>query len=304
VCEQMASAARIHVAEKGRDPRRYALLATGGAAPGHACRVAAKLGLTRVICPPGAGVASTFGLLVAPPKVDLVASYVARLDELDFARLEKLYESMSADAIAQLAAVGVARDDVTFERRADMRYVGQGFEIVVPLPENAFGGTEWGRVGNTRGKVFSDTTQLHATSHALRPRATVVASFREAFERAYLDAYARLIPGAPIETLTWRLTALGPTPRAAFLDGDATTSGDARTALKRERSAWFPEFEEFRPVPVYDRYRLRPGASFVGPAIVEERESTVVVIPGATCRVDAHGSLVIDLGGNAPRETA
>ena len=264
VCEQMASAARIHVAEKGRDPRRYALLATGGAAPGHACRVAAKLGLRRVICPPSAGVASTFGLLVAPPKVDLVSSYVARLDELDLPRVEKLYESMAADALAQLAAVGVAADQVVFERRADMRYVGQGFEIVVPLPSGPFGAGEGG-------------------------------ALRAAFEAAYVDAYARLIPGAPVEALTWRLTALGPAPRAAFLTAaNATQAGDAR---KGERGAWFPEFEEFRPVPVYDRYRLASGTTIAGPAIVEERESTVVVVPGSTARVDPYGSLVIDLGG-------
>jgi N-methylhydantoinase A len=259
ICEQMAAAARVHVAEKGRDPRRYALLATGGAAPGHACRVAAKLGLSRVICPPGAGVASTFGLLVAPPKVDLVASYVVRLDELDRARLDKLYETMAADAVAQLAAVGVAADQVVFERRADMRYVGQGFEIVVPVPADA-----------------------------------EAAVLRAAFEAAYLDAYARLIPGAPIEALSWRLTALGPAPRAAFVAVDAPPAGDAR---KGRRRAWFPEFEAFRDVDVYDRYRLAPGARFDGPAIVEERESTVVVVPGARAALDAHGSLVIALGG-------
>jgi N-methylhydantoinase A len=268
VCEQMASAARIHVAEKGKDPRRYALLATGGAAPGHACRVAQKLGLTRVICPPGAGVASTFGLLVAPPKVDRVASYVSRLEELDFARVTTLYDGLAAEAVAELAGVGVGAKDVTFEVRADMRYVGQGFEIVVPL---------------SSGALAIDTLSVE--------------SLRAAYERAYLDAYARLIPGAPVEALSWRLTALGPAPPAAFLEsgsGEGATA-DAAVALKGERPAWFPEFEDYRAVPVYDRYRLRPGASFAGPAIVEERESTVVVVPGASCRVDAHVSLVIDL---------
>jgi N-methylhydantoinase A len=276
VCEQMASAARIHVAEKGKDPRRYALLATGGAAPGHACRVAQKLGLARVICPPGAGVASTYGLLVAPPKVDRVASYVSRLEELDFARVATLYDGLAADAVAELSRVGVAAKDVTFEVRADLRYVGQGFEIVVPL---------------SSGELAIGTLSVD--------------SLRAAFERSYLEAYARLIPGAPVEALSWRLTALGPAPRAAFLEnGAGDAAGDAAMALKGERPAWFPEFEDYRAVPVYDRYRLRPGASFAGPAIVEERESTVVVVPGATCRVDAHGSLVIDLTGGpemAPR---
>jgi N-methylhydantoinase A len=310
VCEQMASAARIHVAEKGKDPRRYALLATGGAAPGHACRVAAKLGLSRVICPPGAGVASTFGLLVAPPKVDRQTSWVTRLDEIDWARLESLWTVMADDAVRELEAVGVARGDVVFERRADMRYVGQGFEIAVRLPAGP-----WGP---------DDAVPL-----------------RTCFDTAYLDAYARLIPGAPVEALTWRLTALGPMPAPTFLASDpdgapmrgaeraaphgtasrprgaappptspgledasepsmVTAGGGpaAEAALKGQRQAYFPESGGFTDVDVYDRYGLLPGAEFHGPAIVEERESTVVVVPGAVARVDQHGSLIVELGGH------
>ena len=278
VCEQMASAARIHIAEKGKDPRRYSLLTTGGAGPGHACRVAMKLGLPGVICPPGAGVASTFGLLVAPPKVDLVSSYVARLPEIDWSRVEKLYAAMSGEALPELGGVGVAAADVVFERRADMRYVGQGFEIVVPLPAGPWGPDD-------------------------------AATLRAAFDRTYVATYARLNEGGAVEVLSWRLTATGPRPPAGFLKSRGATplelprpsprSGDPGVALKGTRPAYFPESAGFIPTPVYDRYRLAPGAVFAGPAIVEERESTVVVVPGATCRVDDHGTLVIAFEGPA-----
>ncbi len=272
VCEQMASAARIHIAEKGRDPRRYALLATGGAAPGHACRVAAKLGVTRVLCPPGAGVASTFGLLVAPPKVDLVSSYVTRLDEIDWRHLEKLYGAMAGEALRELGDLGVEPDRVTFERRADMRYVGQGFEIVVELPAGPFGPER-------------------------------LTGLQNCFDRAYGEAYARLKAGAAVEALSWRLTALGPASAPAFLPRGAAPVGEgpanSETARKGHRPAWFPETWGFTDTPVYDRYRLLPGAVLEGPAIVEERESTVVVTPGARCRVDETGTLVIDLGGQS-----
>jgi N-methylhydantoinase A/oxoprolinase/acetone carboxylase beta subunit len=274
VCEQMASAARIHVAEKGRDPRRYALLATGGAAPGHACRVAAKLGVSAVLCPPGAGVASTFGLLVAPPKVDLVSAYVTRLDEIDWARVEKLYGAMTGEALRALGALGVLPAQVRFERRADMRYVGQGFEIVVALPAGPFG-PEHGAV------------------------------LQRCFDRAYVEAYARLKEGAGVEALSWRLTALGPAPAPAFLPRARGTSGApgagaaAAIALKGRRPAWFPETRGFADTPVYDRYRLTPGATLAGPAIVEEREATVVVTPGGRCRVDEHGTLVIELAARS-----
>ncbi|MBI4505168.1 MAG: hydantoinase/oxoprolinase family protein, partial [Chloroflexi bacterium] len=268
VNENMASAARVHIAERGRDPRRYALVATGGAGPVHAYRVAKKLQLKRVLCPLGSGVASTIGLLVAPPQTDLVHAYVARLDEMDWARLNAIYDGMSREAAALLAQVGVPEEAVVFQPTADLRYVGQGFEVVTPLPPGPYG-------------------PQHAPVLA------------KAFEEAYRALYERTVPGLEVEGLNWRLRAAGP-PTDATRVAEALRSrdgpGHGGAAQRGERPVYFPELGGFASTAVFDRYALRPGDRFAGPAIVEERESTVVVGPDQTFHVDPYHTLIIELG--------
>lgn len=261
VNEQMASAARIHAAEKGRDVRQYSLLTTGGAAPCHGPRIAQKLQMRQMVCPPNAGVASSFGLLVAPPRVDLVRSAPMRLDELDWPTVEALYAEMEAQSSDTLAEVGAAAEEVRFERSADMRYVGQGFEITVNLPAiNA---------GETPASVFS-----------------------RAFTEAYRESFARSIPDAPIEALTWRLRAIGTETSTAIIEQqERGASADTDPSPKGSRPAYFPEWGEYRPTPVFDRYRLGPGATGAGPAIIEERESTTVLPPGFRWCIDKFNML-------------
>ena len=134
VNENMASAARVHIAECGRDPRDFTLLATGGAGPVHAYHVARKLGIRRLICPPAAGVASALGLLLAPARVDRVTAMTCRLDAADWPALEAAYQAMAADAAEVIAATGLDPESAVASREADMRFTGQAFEIVGPPP--------------------------------------------------------------------------------------------------------------------------------------------------------------------------
>ena len=143
-----------------------------------------------------------------------------------------------------------------------MRYVGQGHEIRVPLPSGPL-----------------DAAHVP----------TLVA----AFEAVYRERYERLGPPVPIEIINWRVGSSGPQPDLK-LHVTASAGNDAHRALKGERPAYFPETDGFVATPIYDRYQLAPGAMFDGPAIVEERESTVIVGPGARCRVDEQWNLVID----------
>src|SRR5262249_3816409 len=140
VNESMASAARVHIAERGRDPRDYALLCTGGAGPVHACHVPKKLGLTRGICPPSAGVAPALGLLVAPARVDRVATVGIRLDRDDLGDLERTFRAIEDEARAVMADTGLKLDTARFQRLADGRFLGQGFDLVVPLPDGRYDG--------------------------------------------------------------------------------------------------------------------------------------------------------------------
>ncbi|MBW3633440.1 MAG: hydantoinase/oxoprolinase family protein [Chloroflexi bacterium] len=261
VNEQMASAARIHAAEKGRDVRQYTLLTTGGAAPCHGPRIAQKLQMRQVVCPPNAGVASSFGLLVAPPRVDLVRSSPMRLAELDWPAVEQLYAEMAAQALSILAEAGAAPEDVRFERTADMRYVGQGFEITVGVPA-----------------VVEGTAPADILSRA--------------FSAAYQESFARIIPDTPIEALTWRLQALGSQTSTAIIGQQNRQERSTQAPAPRgSRPAFFPEWGEYRPTPVFDRYHLGPGFAGSGPSIIEERESTTVIPPGFHWCIDEFSML-------------
>ncbi|MEW6297960.1 MAG: hydantoinase/oxoprolinase family protein [Thermodesulfobacteriota bacterium] len=262
VNENMANAARIHLVEKGRDPRGYSLIAFGGAGPVHAYRVAERLKLHTLVCPLAAGVTSAFGMLTAPLAFDFVQSYVTPLADLDFTVLGRMFADMEARGRALLQAAGV-EGEITFTRSADMRYLQQGFEIRVPLPP--------GRL-----------TQAD------------VPALRRAFAEEYERLYKRLNPGVEIEVVSWRVVASGPRPQIRLRPPE-TAEGHPSDALKGERPVYFPEHDGFVPCAVYDRYRLPAGTTFTGPAVVEERECTVVVGPGARVSVDAEQNLVIAL---------
>ena len=270
VNESMASAARVHVAERGRDPRAYALLCTGGAGPVHAWSVAAKLGLSRVVCPPSAGVASALGLLVAPARVDRVATVGIRLDEGNVAELEAAFRRLEDEARAVMADTGLKLESATIQRLADGRFLGQGFDLVVSLPEGPYADTAAGR-----------------------------ARLTAAFEEAYREKFALTPPGVPVEFLNIRVAVRAPVSGSeVVLQG--RPGGGAERALKGSRPAYFREAGGFVPTAVYDQRRLGVGDTISGPAVVEEEGSTLVIGPGAIARVAPSGNLVMTLAEAAP----
>ncbi|MGH7714647.1 MAG: hydantoinase/oxoprolinase family protein, partial [Vulcanimicrobiaceae bacterium] len=138
VNESMASAARVHIAERGRDPQHYSLLCTGGAGPVHAYYVAKKIDVKSIICPPSAGVASALGLLVAPVRVDRVATLGMRLDDGDLRTMEQSFEQLESDALQVIRDTGTPLENPVIQRFADGRFVGQGYDLVVPLPNGPY----------------------------------------------------------------------------------------------------------------------------------------------------------------------
>jgi N-methylhydantoinase A len=266
VTENMASATRTHIAERGRDPRNFALVATGGAGPVHACRLAKKLQLSQVLCPLGSGVASSVGLLVAPPRLDLAQAYIATLDAIDWGRVNAMYARMEKDAGEFLRRLGVADNGISMRALADIRYVGQGFEVLTELPPGPY------------------------AAHS-------IAEFAAAFESTYRALNERTELGLEIEAVTWRLRATGmsrdPERVGTALRDEHPSTRDGALPQNR-RQAWFPELSGFVATPVYDRYSLTPGDSFRGPAIVEERESTVVVGPGTRFHIDEYCTLIME----------
>jgi N-methylhydantoinase A len=263
VDENMAAAAKTYASERGVDIRDYAMVAFGGAGPVHAYKVAKVLGIKRIICPLGAGVMSSIGMMVAPKSIDFVQSYIVRIENLNWEHLDILYGKMEESAVNILTESGVDQKDICFTRTADMRYVGQGSEISVTIPEGLFA-----------SKASAELTVL--------------------FSQSYRNLYKRHLTHVPVEAITWRLTASEPVS-VPELNYEFSQSPEIHDRIKTTRPVYLFEYESFVDVPVYDRYSLTPGFTCKGPVLIEERESTVVVGPNCSCRVDDYYNAIIDL---------
>jgi N-methylhydantoinase A len=229
----------------------------------HGYRVAAALGSPKIIVPAGAGVMSAIGFLAAPVAFDFARSFPSRLDTMDWARVNALIGEMEAEGEALLTRAGVETGAITHRRAAEMRYVGQGHEVRVNLPLKELGPDD-------------------------------LAALREAFEAEYVRLYGRMGPPVAVEAITWRVISAGPRPELHFAAA-AQATGKVSEARKGTRQAYMPEDGGMTDVPVYDRYKLAPGARFTGPAIIEERESTTVIGPRAEITVDPEGNLVVEV---------
>ncbi len=270
VNESMAAAARVHAVERGKDLRRFPLFAFGGAGPVHADRVARILGCPGFVCPRGAGVTSAVGFLAAPLSTESVRTLPGRLAELDWSAVNDCLSEMELEGRQVLEAT-VPPEQITVRRWGDFRYSLQGHEMRVAVP------------GGTLGS-------------ASEPQ------LRAAFETEYEAIYGRTPPGPEIEAVSWRLSCSGPLPDLHLPEASSGEVGSTPNALEGEgaikgrRPVYLPEESDLVPVPVYDRYALVSGERFTGPAIVEERESTVVVGAGADARIDDSLNLVVDFG--------
>ncbi len=265
VTESMAAAARIHIVEKGRDPRRYAMVGFGGAGPAHAAGVARILGVQELLIPPASGAASALGFLAAPLSFEQARSHPVRLEQPGAAAaIEAVLQDLQAETRARLLAAGVTDADIVTERSADMRLFGQLHEIKVALPADA----------------ITDAA---------------VPAIRAAFAAAYAARYTSVYEGVGIQLVSLRVACRGPIPALTLAPAEAAPS---RAALKGARPAWFGE--GFVETPVYDRYSLAAGAEIDGPAIIEEREATTILAPGDRLAVDATGTMRIAIAVAAP----
>ncbi|MCC7485907.1 MAG: hydantoinase/oxoprolinase family protein [Burkholderiales bacterium] len=256
VNENMAAAARIHIAEKGHDPRAFTMVATGGAGPVHAVEVARKLRIPRVLATIAAGAGSCLGLIAAPARVDRAWSSPALVKDVDWSRVAKAFGGLKADAERELKSAGAEPGRLTWWIGAEMRYAGQGHNVAVSL--------QWCKV-----------------SAATAPR------LLKEFERRYRQLYGRLVPDAAPQVVTWRLTGRSAVTSQRFSWGDARVS--ARPVSRGRREIWLPLARRFGSVPVYDRYSLAPGSRLAGPVVLEERESTLVVpVPAAVTVLPEH----------------
>jgi 5-oxoprolinase (ATP-hydrolysing) len=265
VTESMAAAARIHIVEKGKDPRRYAMVGFGGAGPAHAAGVARILGVREVLIPPASGAASALGFLAAPLSFEQVRSHPLRLDAPQAAHtIAAVLGDLVRDTHARLVAAGIAESDIVTERSADMRLFGQLHEINVSLPA---------------GEISEASLPV----------------IEEAFAAAYAARYTSVYEGMEVQIVSLRVRSRGKLPELSIALANAASSSASR---KGSRLAWFDG--KFVETPVFDRYALAPGARLEGPAIIEEREATTIIAPGDSVVVDASGTLRISVAVAAP----
>ncbi|MDD9902620.1 MAG: hydantoinase/oxoprolinase family protein [Rhodospirillaceae bacterium] len=259
--EDVARAFRIHASERGFDYRQSSMVAFGGSGPLHAMAVARILKIPRVVFPIGAGVMSALGLLASPLAFELSRSRLAVIDDLDREGFTATFAPLIEEATGFLRRADIDAADMSVRCSLDMRYYGQGREIEIILPDG------------DPAAAFDRLTAL--------------------FEARYSTLFSVSTPGAPLEIVNWKVEATGPDTGLQSGYRMVGNVPSAETARKGTRRAWFGETAH--DCPVYDRYTLNAGTAIEGPALVEERESTCVIGPGETARVDDAGNLIAEL---------
>ncbi len=258
VDENMANAARVHAIESGKTYEGRTLIAFGGGGPVHACRVAEKVGINRVLVPSGAGVGSAIGFLRAPVGYEVVRSLYQRFSTFDVAAVNDLLDDMRNEAEAAVAK-GSFGAPVTETRTAYMRYVGQGHEIPVPLPNHVLGTEDIGLIRNR-------------------------------YDQEYARFFDRPVPGSDVEIMSYAVVVTtvmeDVAPPPAGDDLTTTEAAPVRTQLVRDTTTG-----AVTPWQIYDRSALQPWATIAGPAIIAEDETSTLVGPGWSATVTGLGYL-------------
>jgi N-methylhydantoinase A len=259
VDETMASAARVHAVENGKDTAERTLIAFGGAAPLHAARLARKLGMKRVVVPVGAGVGSAFGFLRAPIAYEVVRTRHVRLDMFDAKMLNELFAIMRSEAV-EVVRPAAPGETLVETRLAFMRYRGQGHEIAVPLPNRPFD-------------------------------ADAAPDLRRRFEATYEAVFGRAIPKLEVEALTWTLSIATDRPLPKPVGMPATAAAPKPSG---HRDVLDPASGRHDNAALHERAALGPGMSLDGPALIVEDGTTTVVPQGFSARINALGQIVLE----------
>lgn len=262
VTANMAKAIRVISVQRGHDPRDYALVAFGGAGPLHAARLARELEMKRIIVPRNPGIGCALGLLLTDLRANFATTRLATLGEGLVADMTGIFAGLEAQAEHWFAEEKVATADRRLRRTADLRYHGQNYELAVDVPD---------------GPITAATI------------AALARGFAETHERLY----GFVAEGEPVQLVTYRVEAIGHVPKAAFRP-EPDAGPDASAAIIGSREVWFPEAGGFADCRVYDRDKLEAGNRIAGPAIIEQMDSTTVLLPGMTATVEPYLNLILE----------
>lgn len=263
----MLAAMRIVTVQRGYDPREFSLLVSGGTAAVHAARIAQELRIPRVICPLSPGTFSAYGLITADARNDVYRSYVSLTSQADPDIMQRIYDELTKEARSEIEKLGFKEDEIHLQYRIDMRYTGQAHEVVLELPPEMLQGPM-----DVKG-IERLETMFHDRHKAL---------------------FGHSSPDGAVEFITLSVTAIGPLEKEemyAIKEG----SEDAGHALKGIRQVFFEDFKGYGDCQTYDRYALEACNVIEGPAIVEQMDTTIVIPPRQTARVDRFGNIIMDI---------
>lgn len=262
VTANMARAIRVISVQRGHDPRDYALVAFGGAGPLHAARLAKELDIGRIVVPRNPGILCALGLLLTDLRADFATTRLQTLANAAREDMERVFADLSRQAEAWFAEEGIGPDAQRLTRTVDMRYAGQNYELPVPLPD---------------GEISALTLDRLA----------------EGFADIHKRMYGFVAEGEPVQLVTFRLEAAGVVRKAAF-QPHKERGPDASAAIVGRREVWLPEAGGFVACPVYDREKLEAGNRVDGPAIIEQMDTTTVILPGMAARVESYLNLIVE----------
>ncbi len=257
----MERALKVSSAERGYHPRDFTLIGFGGCGPVHSTAVAREVGFPTVLIPEAPGVFSAFGLLISDIRHDFVRSYISRADGITLDKLDSVYQEMQVLGINALEQDHIDRERWKFQRTADLRYVGQAYEVNVPVAD-----------GEVDDAFLTDAiSRFHAEHNRL---------------------FAHSSEGDPVEFVSLRLVATGSVDTPPLRVRDAASR---KLQASNHRQVYF-EDTGFVDCPVFERNELRPGVEMTGPAIIEQLDTTTVVHPGMELSVDGWGNVIIEVG--------
>jgi N-methylhydantoinase A len=263
VTANMAKAIRVISVQRGHDPRGYALMAFGGAGPLHAVRLAQELGMAQVIVPRNPGILCAMGLLLTDLRADFANTCLVPLEISSISQISTAMAEVETKAVAWFDDEEIPSEHRRTARRIDMRYEGQNHELPIPVPDGP----------------FDDA---------------MIERLKAAFADAHTRMYGFAVEGERINCVTFRVEATGVVHKADLSEA-AAGPADASVAKTGTRDVWYPETGAFTHTTLYARDKLRPGMVFGGPAIVEQMDTTTLIPPKVTVRVDTLDNLILEL---------
>jgi len=263
----MVGAMRVITVQRGYDPRDFSLVVSGGAAAVHAVRLAQELRIPRVIVPLTPGTFSALGLITADTRYDIFRSYVSRTSQADPQHMEEIYREMKEEGLSKIGELGFTKKEIVLQYKIDMRYVGQAHEVTLEVP--------------------TEITEQKMDYKSIK-------KLGEMFHQQHQYLFGHSSPDAAAEFVTLSVSATGPIAKGRMFEIEkGSTSPDQ--AKKAIRKVYFEEFNEYVDCPTFERLSLKANNVIIGPAIVEQMDSTTVIPPKQKATVDKFGNIIIDV---------